>query len=182
MEKKAIIILILFLIPFIPATCEDNQININTASLTELDKLTGIGPIKAQSIIDSRPFNNLNDLINCYGIGPATLQKIINQELACVEEEEKNADNEQQDEQTQDTNDKPPQQTSNQSVKTLDKDNKEASSIIILTSTQKNIKSEENNNKLLKTTYAKYGFIIFCILLGTLLILRKNKNQKTEFK
>jgi competence protein ComEA len=38
-------------------------ININSASLTELDRLWGIGPVTAQKIIDSRPYAKIEDLL-----------------------------------------------------------------------------------------------------------------------
>lgn len=60
-------------------------ININTATLQQLDELTGIGPKYAQAIIDARPFYSVDDLEKVKGIGPKTLQKIKDQGLACVE-------------------------------------------------------------------------------------------------
>lgn len=70
------------------AYCKSDQINVNTASQSSLDKLTGIGEVKAQAIIDTRPYETLEDLINVYGIGPATLEKIKDQGLACIDSEE----------------------------------------------------------------------------------------------
>lgn len=61
------------------------HININTASQKELEKITGVGPVIAQKIIEARPFSSLSDLIKVDGIGEKTLQKIIEQGCAYVE-------------------------------------------------------------------------------------------------
>jgi competence ComEA-like helix-hairpin-helix protein len=60
------------------------KVDINTASLTQLDELTGIGPKYAQAIIDNRPYASVDDLVRVKGIGPVTLEKIKEQGLACV--------------------------------------------------------------------------------------------------
>jgi len=65
--------------------CLSNSIDINTASLEELDKIYGVGPATAQKIIDNRPYNSLDDLIKVSGIGEITLQKIKDQGCAYVE-------------------------------------------------------------------------------------------------
>ncbi len=56
------------------------RININTATVEELDTLPGIGPTTAQNILNYRldhgPFQFIQDIQNVPGIGPATYDKI----------------------------------------------------------------------------------------------------------
>src|SRR5262250_3021990 len=55
-------------------------VNINTATKEQLDALPGIGPVKAQAIIDYRtkngPFKSLEDIKKVNGIGDATFDKL----------------------------------------------------------------------------------------------------------
>jgi competence protein ComEA len=55
-------------------------VDINTATKDELQTLSGIGPEKAQAIIDYRaqhgPFKTVDDLQGVKGIGEKTLEKL----------------------------------------------------------------------------------------------------------
>jgi competence protein ComEA len=55
-------------------------VNINTASLTDLETIPGVGPAIGQRIIDYRiasgPFSKIEDIVNVKGIGSVTFSKM----------------------------------------------------------------------------------------------------------
>jgi putative cell wall-binding protein len=59
-------------------------VNINTAGFDDLRQIIHIDADRAQQIIDLRPFGSVDELTRVNGIGPARLQDIKDQGLACV--------------------------------------------------------------------------------------------------
>lgn len=81
---KKVLFIFLFLITVPIFVFAEGKIEINMASLEQLDEIIGIGPTLAQRIIDDRPFSSVDDLLRVKGIGEKTLQKIKIQGLAYV--------------------------------------------------------------------------------------------------
>ncbi len=180
----AFLILILIL-SNISALCTEGQININNASVIELDNLYGIGSVKADSIINSRPFSFVDDLINVNGIGKITLEKIQNQGLACVDTEIEKQ-NKTKTEQAKVQNETKITLKIQKEITNKNNDSKEIKSKTNLLETinlnTKDIKSKNNIKISGKDKYAVYGLIGFVILLIFLFALKfRKKNYKNEF-
>jgi competence protein ComEA len=52
------------------------KVNINTATKEQLEALPEIGPVKAQAIIDGRPYKTTEDVMKVKGIKEGTFGKI----------------------------------------------------------------------------------------------------------
>ena len=63
-----------------PALAETSPINLNTATAAELASLKGIGPAKAQAIVEHRDkngqFKSVDDLKLVHGIGEMMLEQL----------------------------------------------------------------------------------------------------------
>ena len=66
--------------PEAPGMLEGEVLNLNTATLSDLTRLPGIGETKAQTILDWRkahgPFRAVEDLLSVEGIGEGTLENL----------------------------------------------------------------------------------------------------------
>ena len=52
------------------------QVHLNSATQAELESLPGIGPAKAQAILEGRPYAVLDELLEISGIGEKTLEQM----------------------------------------------------------------------------------------------------------
>jgi competence ComEA-like helix-hairpin-helix protein len=173
MTKLPIIFLFIFLLSNISAMCNESQIDINSASATELDKLAGIGSVKAQAIISTRPFSSLDDLLNVTGIGDATLNKIKIQGLACVNEENSYVVKNISKNETKIVK----ENISYNTQEVVVNKTKEVVNLTPISLETQNIKSE-NNTETLKRNLSFYGLIAICVVFGALFLLkRKRKNE-----
>lgn len=177
MNKRILGLFFILLISNISAVCNEGQIDINTASAEDLDKLSGIGSVYAQRIIEGRLFSSLDDLIKIKGIGNTTLNKIKEEGLACVDEETEEFENKTE------FIDKPKEEKEI-TIKYEEVPKQIELTPIILNphanSISKSIKSEDVK-RILEGKLPFYGLLAIGFIFGALLLL-KNRKNKNEFR
>ena len=183
-------------ISFVSAVCLEGQIDINSASLEDMMKITGLGGtgFTAQKVIDVRPFSSLDDLMRVSGIKEAKLAAIKKQGIACVAEENQDSQHtnaaSKTEEETRDTITETEEEgefkertvaemQAKRNFEELGFETKNAEPEVINLDS-KDIKTEESNENPGKN-YAIYGFVLFSIMLGVLFLIRSRK-YKNEFR
>ena len=181
MKRLVFIFLIIFFFGNVLAQCLDVQININTASATELDKITYVGPATAIKIIAGRPFNSIDDLLNVSGIGDAKLKAIKTENLACVESSE----NKEVDSTENNVKEDLPAMTTDEEISinptNIQKDlTLKIEELQVIKLNSKDIKNnnsiQENQKESSTKKYASFGLMALGILVLILLFLQRRKN------
>lgn len=186
MNKCAFIFMFLILFThFALSQCSSDQVNINTAPISDLDKLTGIGPAYAQDIINARPYSSLDDLDRAKNIGPSRLDKIKQQGLACVSSEDQsqpqtNTQEDVQNTEIEDNTDDADSVITSNAVAPIEEveinqETQPNENIINLNSDNNIIKEEivyESKNEIIRK-YAIYAFAIFLVLIIIILLIKR---------
>jgi|SRR3972149_938573 len=198
MRLIVLLLLTIFFISGISALCNEGQIDVNTASLEELMDIKWVGNATAQKIIDARPFSSVDDLKRVSGLGGEgkRLADIKKEGLACVAdaaeeeiiEEKTNAETIQEEdnnERTGDTNRITEESSSPNNNSLIETEIILKPEIIQLNypaNYTKDIKSGENSEILSKDRIATYGFFVFSAVIAALLIIRRKKIYKNDFR
>lgn len=67
-----------------PTPIVGNCIDVNTATIEQLQEIIHIGAARAEDLVNLRPFTSIDDLGRIKGIGPARIADIKSQGLACI--------------------------------------------------------------------------------------------------
>jgi len=157
-----------FSVVFVSSLCEEGQIDINTASETELQDITQIGPARAKEMLTLRPFSSVDDMIRITGIGENNINSIKSQNLACVDDE----NTEEEKEEVVNNETAPVEEIA---IKETTPKNIELQPIELNT---KAIKSEGNSQLSDKKSNAFYGLFALVILLSLLFLIKGIKIRK----
>ena len=65
-------------------SCTDGQTDLNSADVDELQQIVHVGPDRAGDIVSGRPFFSVSALSRLDGIGPARIDDIVSEGIACA--------------------------------------------------------------------------------------------------
>lgn len=65
-------------------SCDAGQVDLNGAQADGLERIVHIGPERAEAITAGRPFTSVSSLTRLDGIGPARIDDIVREGIACV--------------------------------------------------------------------------------------------------
>ena len=178
--------LLFFSISFVYASCEDGQVDINSASAEELDKIAQIGPVRAEQMIMLRPFSSVDDMIRIVGIGESNINLIKSQGLACVSEEETSPSAVELEENKRNDTKLDEEANVNSSLSSEPFRNSSSKNIELkaIDLNPKSIKSDVDSQVSDKRNYAIYGLLGFGVLLGLLFLIKNfigGNRHKNEF-
>lgn len=60
---------------YVEAKTTQNMVNVNTATVSELDTLWGVGPARAETIVKNRPYGSLDELVSKGGMTKQIFEK-----------------------------------------------------------------------------------------------------------
>ncbi|WP_456278976.1 MBL fold metallo-hydrolase [Bacillus sp. AK128] len=67
-----------------PKSPTNSCIDVNSASIEQVQEIIHIGPARAEDLVNLRPFHSIDDLTRISGIGPSRVKDINAQGLACI--------------------------------------------------------------------------------------------------
>lgn len=176
--------LLFFSISFVYASCEDGQVDINSASAEELDKIAQIGPVRAEQMIMLRPFSSVDDMIRIVGIGESNINLIKSQGLACVSEEETRPGVVELEENKRNDTKLDEEANVNSSSEPFRNSSSKNIELKAIDLNPKSIKSDVDSQVSDKRNYAIYGLLGFGVLLGLLFLIKNfigGNRHKNEF-
>ena len=186
MDKRFFLLSFLFCMRIISASCDSGQVDINGASVSELDKIVWVGPSTAQKIIDLRPFANVGELTKVNGIGDTKIKEIIEEGLACVESvsatyDEESLDTDRSEEEEKYNLEEFIEDSSYNNFVSAKSNNPTILQEINLS--PQDIKSEINSEEDTGNRKSIYGLGIFSVVLGLLFLLRARRSKyQNEFR
>lgn len=188
----AVACLILLNLTLVSSSCSSDQININEASKSELQKIDQIGPTYANRTVNKRPFDSLPGLKKVDGIADGRLENIKKQGLACVEDPESKEESTEESQNKDEAENEDIEETKKEQEK--EPKNQEANPERKEENSQENQKSQPQNPIKLdakdiknqtntkdgqnKGNYTKYGLTGITVLVIFLFLAREIKHKK----